>query len=707
LADIFVSYSRTDRKRVKPLVELFEEQGWSVWWDREVSPGESFEQLIDQQISQARVVVVVWSDGSIASRWVRNEALEAMERDILIPVRLDDCKMPVAFRQTQAADLTHWPRRVDETEMRMLLDAIGTELHQPRIADTGSRSSRSKRRSLLAWATVAICMMAAALSAWYLQSTDPVAEVPRLAILRMEPADQSTDEVFFADSLADEVLAVLNSDDRISISRRTASWEIPLDLSRSEIAERLKVDFLLQGKVSQSAQTEIQISVFDAAEDEPVLLKTFSSLDRDVQYLRLEIGNAVIGALMKEDPGHDGPLGEPVYDQEAYNRYLRAKDLLRRSGETGELTTARDLLIQATQRDPSLGAAFAGLCRVHLGLYKDTGATRSFEEAERACHRALTLRRKNADIYLALGELNEMSGQYERARSEYNQALRIDPFMVDALSGIGYTLAMQDEPLKAERAFREAVNLQPGYWRSHNAIGWFYVKQGRLQEAIEAYTQVTYLAPTNAWGYANLGAARFGAGDFSGAIQDWQHANSIDPESGAISNIGTAHFYLREFDQAAAMYTQALTLAPDDYRLWINLGDALRFLEVPDIQTQHAAIDAHAAYRRAIEFAARDQTVNPSQATAWSAQAVAFAFLGEFAQASSKLTKALEIASDDPAVRYHAALAEISSDNLDLAIEHLRRAATLGYPNAFVSHDPLLDRLRELPAFDVFTTPAP
>ena len=128
MANIFVSYSRRDRKRVKPLVELLENQGWSVWWDRDISPGDSFEELIDRQITEAQVVIVVWSKHSIESRWVRNEALESMERDILVPVQLDALKLPVAFRQAQSADLTRWPRRADETELRMLLEAVSEKL---------------------------------------------------------------------------------------------------------------------------------------------------------------------------------------------------------------------------------------------------------------------------------------------------------------------------------------------------------------------------------------------------------------------------------------------------------------------------------------------------------------------------------------------------------------------------------------------------
>ena len=51
MADIFVSYSRADKARVAPLVAAFEAQGWSVWWDPEITPGDEFDQLIGASLS--------------------------------------------------------------------------------------------------------------------------------------------------------------------------------------------------------------------------------------------------------------------------------------------------------------------------------------------------------------------------------------------------------------------------------------------------------------------------------------------------------------------------------------------------------------------------------------------------------------------------------------------------------------------------------
>ena len=89
MADVFVSYARGDKARVVPLVAAIEAQGWSVWWDPEISPGQEFDRQIAAELKIAAVVLVVWTPNSVESRWVRGEAREGAARGILVPVRFE------------------------------------------------------------------------------------------------------------------------------------------------------------------------------------------------------------------------------------------------------------------------------------------------------------------------------------------------------------------------------------------------------------------------------------------------------------------------------------------------------------------------------------------------------------------------------------------------------------------------------------------
>ena len=76
MADIFVSYASEDRDRIKPLIDAITAEGISVWWDRRIGMGSDFEREIERELDAARCVVVVWSEKSVDSDWVRNEAQE-------------------------------------------------------------------------------------------------------------------------------------------------------------------------------------------------------------------------------------------------------------------------------------------------------------------------------------------------------------------------------------------------------------------------------------------------------------------------------------------------------------------------------------------------------------------------------------------------------------------------------------------------------
>ncbi|MFM9884756.1 MAG: PASTA domain-containing protein [Burkholderiales bacterium] len=128
MTDVFISYASADRARAQAVAHALTELGLSVWWDRQIQPGQSWDQVIEAALAGAKCCVVLWSKTSINSDWVKNEASEANQRKVLVPALIDAVKIPLEFRRVQAADLTRWTGSVADTEFQRLLEAVNAEI---------------------------------------------------------------------------------------------------------------------------------------------------------------------------------------------------------------------------------------------------------------------------------------------------------------------------------------------------------------------------------------------------------------------------------------------------------------------------------------------------------------------------------------------------------------------------------------------------
>ncbi len=128
MADVFISYANVNRTIAQMLSDSLATQGWSVWWDRDILIGQDFHKIIQRAIETTRSVLVVWSQESVSSSWVLDEATEGRTRNILFPVRIDNASIPFGFRTLQTADLVGWKGEIEHAGLQTLMKALGSHL---------------------------------------------------------------------------------------------------------------------------------------------------------------------------------------------------------------------------------------------------------------------------------------------------------------------------------------------------------------------------------------------------------------------------------------------------------------------------------------------------------------------------------------------------------------------------------------------------
>jgi hypothetical protein len=168
--ELFISYCRHDSDAANALADTLSKAGLSVWLDRKgIQEGAAFDTQIEEAIAQTRVVIVIWSEHSVKSHWVRAEAAYALGKRKLLPISIDQSEPPLQFMQIQTIDFRYWDRTSNHHAFQQLAGALAKRLEvsaasadvQPRsmlltlAALSADAIDHPIKRRLKAWITAA------------------------------------------------------------------------------------------------------------------------------------------------------------------------------------------------------------------------------------------------------------------------------------------------------------------------------------------------------------------------------------------------------------------------------------------------------------------------------------------------------------------------------------------------------------------------
>ena len=144
MADVFLSYAREDAARAEQVAKGLEQVGLDVFWDNEIPPGATWADHIEQRLAQCKALIVLWSESSTKSQWVREEARMGRDKGVLIPVMIDTSLPPFGFGEVQSANLAAWDGSTEDVNWKRFVDAV-TRFAQgaPRAAPMPSAQPRA------------------------------------------------------------------------------------------------------------------------------------------------------------------------------------------------------------------------------------------------------------------------------------------------------------------------------------------------------------------------------------------------------------------------------------------------------------------------------------------------------------------------------------------------------------------------------------
>jgi len=122
---IFISYKTEERSTAQRIRQaLATSTAEKIWWDQDLQTGGQWNEDLDEAVRNAACIVVLWSNLSVESDWVQQEAAIGKAADKLVPARLDDCDIPLPYRQIQTANLRDWDGNEKHLEFQKISNAV-------------------------------------------------------------------------------------------------------------------------------------------------------------------------------------------------------------------------------------------------------------------------------------------------------------------------------------------------------------------------------------------------------------------------------------------------------------------------------------------------------------------------------------------------------------------------------------------------------
>ena len=461
MADVFVSYSRSDRTRVAPLVAAIKAKGWSVWWDPSIAAGQQFDDQIEAELLAASAVLVVWTPTSVVSRWVRGEARDAADRDILVPARFDNARLPIDARAIQTTDLDDWGEDPASAPFQDLLRSLTAVIERQRASKVVTPAAAT-----------------------------PAAGNSRVAICVLPFVNMSGDQEqeYFSDGITEDIITDLSKVSALAVvSRNSAFMYKGKNVDVTKVARELRVGHVLEGSVRKAGgRVRITAQLVDGSSNDHVWAERYDRDLKDIFSLQDEISEAIVSALkFKLLPNEKKAIEQRGTDNvEAYNLYLMA----RQTYVTGYDSDPRRaeaiirLCSRATEIDPQYSRAWALLAIGQMILRFDHG--KNSDDGLASAERALALDANLAEAHAVKAKILAEHGRHDEAATEINIALRLNPESYEVNRAAAYLRFRQQRIDEAIGYYEKSMSLMETDLNSGSMLLTCYNAVGNSQAAL-------------------------------------------------------------------------------------------------------------------------------------------------------------------------------------------------------------------------------
>jgi len=315
VSEVFLSYNREDQRVAALFVDALSQEGLTVWWDTELRAGETYDEVTEAALRNAKAVVVLWSPRSVASGWVRAEATLAKRCKTLLPAMIEQCERPIMFELTQTAELSHWAGDTSDRAWRQFVSHVHEFIgREPSSPDTGP-----KERTIV---------------------SEPELDRTLLAVLPFDNLSSDAEMAFFSDGVSEDILARISRGSKIPVIGRLSSFQFRGD-QKSKATAALGATHILDGSIRRAGnRVRIAAHLTETRNRTTLWSDRFDRELEDIFAVQDEISEAI--AIELQSTFFPDPQAK--IDPLAYDLYLRARAIFLDDVTWANQSESRNLL---------------------------------------------------------------------------------------------------------------------------------------------------------------------------------------------------------------------------------------------------------------------------------------------------------------------------------------------------------------------------
>ncbi|OGU71250.1 MAG: hypothetical protein A2V93_12795 [Ignavibacteria bacterium RBG_16_34_14] len=367
-------------------------------------------------------------------------------------------------------------------------------------------------------------------------SSDSVKIKKSIAVLPFTNLSTDSDQEYFADGMAEEIINSLAQIPNLKVSSRTSSFRFKgKEIAIQTIGNELGVGTVLEGSVRKSGnRLRITAQLINVSDGFNLWSNSYERELTDVFEIQDDLSESIVKALQLTLSGNqiNSFNTRNLANVEAYNLYLKGRYYWNKRSEEG-VNKSIEYFQQTIDIDSTYAQAYAGLgdSYLMLGVYGRRKPEESISIAKSFIEKALKINNKLAEAYATLGDINiHYDWDLDAAEKNLKKAIELNPQYANGYHWYSEVLVLRGEFERAYQQSQHALELDPYSLIINAQLGQHYQRGGEFQKAIDQLQKTLEFDSTFAYAYYDLGIAYIALNQFNDALNYFRKAYSLAPE---------------------------------------------------------------------------------------------------------------------------------------------------------------------------------